>query len=63
MRIWNETATQDIKSFYWVDFGLFVSKLNPSVVGQRWNSQKSWCIASMDFKQKDLDVGKLPVHR
>jgi hypothetical protein len=41
--------------FCHVDFNMTTSRVNPSVVGQCWNSQYTWGVASMDFKRTNPD--------
>jgi len=51
IRIFNGPAAQRLPSFRKVDFNMTTCRVNPSVVGQRWNSQYTWGVASMDFKR------------
>ena len=44
-----------LRHFRKVDFNMTMSRVNPSVVGQRWNSQYTWGIASMDFRWTNPD--------
>jgi hypothetical protein len=55
LQILNGRAASKLRHFRKVDFNMAMSRVNPSVVGQCWNSQYTWGIASMDFKQTNQD--------
>jgi hypothetical protein len=46
------------KAFGQLDFDVAMSRVNPSVVGQRWNSQFTWGVASLNIKRTD-DINDL----
>jgi hypothetical protein len=61
LTILNGQAVKKLQSFNEIDFNIAISKLKPSVVGQRWNSQHTWGIASMNIrKNKPGDLVNRP---
>ena len=53
LRILNGHAVMNLKSFRKLDFKVPMCKLNPSVVGQCWNSQHTWGVASLNMRWTD----------
>jgi hypothetical protein len=55
IQIFNGRVAELLPSFRKVDFNMTTCRVNPSVVGQCWNSQYTWGNASMDFKRTNPD--------
>ena len=53
IKILNGSAAKRLSSFKKIDFKMMLSRINTSVVGQRWNSQYTWGVASLDFKRNN----------
>jgi hypothetical protein len=53
LRILNGDAFTWLKPYRKCDFIIAMSRVNPSVVGQRWNSQFTWGVASLNIKRTD----------
>jgi hypothetical protein len=61
LHIRNGSAVTQLKSYSQLDFKVPMVRVNPTVVGQRWNSQYTWGVASMNMKQSDShDLVKRP---
>jgi hypothetical protein len=53
LRILNGREVTKLKSFPKLDFKVAMSKLKTGVVGQRWNIQHTWGVASLNMKRND----------
>jgi hypothetical protein len=51
LRIRNGCAATHLRSFEQLDFKIPMSKVKANVVGDRWNSQYTWGVASMNLKK------------
>jgi hypothetical protein len=43
-------AVTQLKSYPHLNFEIAMSRVNPTIVGQRWNSQYTWGVSSMNIK-------------
>ena len=50
LMICNGRAVTKLKSYSRLNFEIAMSRVNPSIVGQRWNSQYTWGVSSMNIK-------------
>ena len=53
LMIHNGRAVTKLKSYSRLNFEIAMSRVNSSIVGQRWNSQYTWGVSSMNIKQSD----------
>jgi hypothetical protein len=51
LQIWNGHAVTQLKSYRQLDLKIPMSRVNPSVVGQHWNSRYTWGVVSLNIKQ------------
>jgi hypothetical protein len=50
----NGRCVTELQSYSRLDFDVAMSRVNPTIVGQRWNSQYTWAVSSLNIKQNDL---------
>jgi hypothetical protein len=48
--IHNGRSVMELKLYSGLDFEITMSRVNPTIIGQRWNSQYSWGVSSMNIK-------------
>ena len=53
LMIRNGRAVTKLKSYSGLNFEIAMSRVNSSIVGQRWNSQYTWGVSSMNIKRSD----------
>jgi hypothetical protein len=52
--ICNGRCVMELQSCSCLDFDIAMSRVNPTIVGQRWNSQYTWGVSSLNIKQNGL---------
>jgi hypothetical protein len=53
LSILNGKAVENLQSFHKLDYNIAMSKLRPSVVGQRWNFQHTWGVATLNIRRNN----------
>jgi hypothetical protein len=58
----NGRCVTELQSYSRLDFDVAMSRVNPTIVGQRWNSQYTWGVSSLNIKRNDLgDIVNRPI--